>query len=339
MKFVICKTFFCLAVFCLCLSGCQRAPETESQETDSFILGFSQIGAESAWRLRNTQSVQDAGTAAGVQLIYFNAEQKQENQIRAIRSFIAYQVDVIAFVPIVSDGWIHVLEEAQYAGIPVLICDREINISNENLYAGFIGTNSRQEVVLAADFLVKKFSVNDRQEASRNRQIRIVELSGTEGSSVAINRALGFRELLAEYNDTAETPQFEIIYSASGDFLRSKGYELMSLILDSNIEDIDVVYSHNDSMTLGAIEAMKERGIRPGTDIVIVSIDAEQAAIEALRQGEINCVVECNPNQGPNIIRLASLLAQGETIPRITYMYSRVFTEWDDLSLILPRGY
>jgi len=339
-----CFAIFCFAIFCIALqslffSSCQRTQASDSQETGSLILGFSQIGAESAWRLRNTQSVQDAAAASGVQLIYFNAEQKQENQIRAIRSFIAYQVDVIAFVPIVSDGWMHVLEEAQFAGIPVLICDREINVSNENLYAGFIGTNSKQEGLIAADFLLQKFADDNQGSVRINRPIRIVELSGTEGSSVAINRGLGFRELLDEHNAGTEGPKFEIIYSASGDFLRSKGYELMSLILDSNIEDIDVVYSHNDSMTLGAIEAMKERGIRPGTDIVIVSIDAEQAAIEALRRGEINCVVECNPNQGTNILRLASLLAQGETIPRITYMYSRVFTEWDDLSLILPRGY
>jgi simple sugar transport system substrate-binding protein len=295
--------------------------------------------------------VQEAAAASGVQLLFFNAEQKQENQIKAIRSFIAYQVDVIAFVPIVTDGWEHVLEEARDAGIPVLICDREITIDNESMYAGYIGTNSTQQGRSSAEFLIKKFSPDNSEtmpsetEATvfRNRPVRIVELSGTEGSSVAIKRAQGFREILDNYNaEIANTdtpyPQFEIIYSESGDFLRSKGYELMCFILDT-FEDIDVVFSHNDSMTLGAIDAMKERDIKPGNDIVIVTIDAEQAAIDALRRGEVNCVVECNPKQGPDILSLAAYLARGEWIPPITYMYEEVFSEYDDLSLILPRGY
>lgn len=327
MKIIFNHFFLLLSIICL-LSGCQRKTEKDNTQQGDFILGFSQIGAESAWRIRNTRSVQEAAAEAGIQLLYFNAEQKQENQIKAIRSLISYQVDVIAFVPIVSDGWIHVLEEAREAGIPVLICDREINIHDENLYAGFIGTDSMQQGRSAAEYLLKKFPL------SRDRPVRIVELSGTEGSSVAINRALGFREVLA----ASSRPVFEIIYSASGDFMRSKGYELMGSILDS-IENIDVVFSHNDSMTLGAIDAMKEKGIKPGEDIVIVTIDAEQAAIDALREGEINCVVECNPKQGPDILRLAAALARGETIPRITYMREEVFSEDDDLSDILPRGY
>ena len=302
-------------------------------ETERIILGFSQIGAESAWRNHHTLSVQDAAAAAGIQLLFFNAEQRQENQIRAIRSFIAYQVDVIAFVPIVSDGWEHVLNEAREAGIPVLICDREITIPNESFFAGFIGTDSLQQGRSAAEFLLRRF-------AQDNRLIQIVELRGTEGSSVAINRALGFREIIDTHHFMTGIQKFEIIYSESGDFLRSKGYELMDSILNRfNFNDIDVLYSHNDSMTLGAIDAMKERGIRPGADIVIVTIDAEQAAIDALIRGEINCVVECNPKQGAEIIRLAALLARGETIPRITFMTEEVFTEFDDLSSIQPRGY
>jgi simple sugar transport system substrate-binding protein len=178
----------------------------------------------------------------------------------------------------------------------------------------------------AAEFLLKKFFDNEKNT------IRIIELRGTEGSSPAISRAEGFRETLKNY------PEFDIIFSASGDFLRSKGYELMRGILGDFI-DIDVIYSHNDSMTLGAIDAIKERGIKPGTDIVIVSIDAEQAAIDALKRGEINCVVECNPMQGPEIMRLAAMLARGERIPRVMYMEEEVFTEWDDLSDIAPRGY
>jgi simple sugar transport system substrate-binding protein len=321
---------------CLIFSGCEKAGK-DSQKSEGFILGFSQIGAESAWRNRNTRSVQEAAAEAGVQLLYFNAEQKQENQIKAFRSFIAYQVDVIAFVPIVSDGWERILEEARDAGIPVLVCDREINIRDESLYAGYIGTNSVQEGRSAAEFLIGKFSPDDADEP-RDRPVRIVELSGTVGSSPATKRAQGFREVLAEYHAEKNTPEFKIIHSASGDFLRSKGYELMCSILET-YDGIDVVYSHNDGMTLGAIEAMKERDIRPGQDIVIVTIDAEQAAIDALKGGEINCVVECNPKQGPDIMQLAGHLARRESIPRIAYMNEEVFTEDDDLSQIPPRGY
>jgi simple sugar transport system substrate-binding protein len=128
------------------------------------------------------------------------------------------------------------------------------------------------------------------------------------------------------------------MYSGSGDFLRSKGYEMMCSILDT-FNGIDAVFSHNDGMTLGAIDAMKERGIRPGTDIVIVTVDAEQAAIDALVRGEVNCVVECNPKQGPDIMKLAAHLARGESIPRTAYMRGELFSEDDDLSQIAPRGY
>lgn len=341
MRPFICRFFLCFALCGLLCSGCTKAPEQQKTKSEGFILGFSQIGAESAWRNCNTRSVQDAASGAEIQLLFFNAEQKQENQIKAIRSFIAYQVDVIAFVPIVSTGWKHVLEEARDAGIPVLICDREINIQNDSLYSGYIGTDSAQEGRSAAEFLLKKFApadtddTNDAENPYRKRPVRIVELSGTEGSSVAIKRARGFRELLAEHH---AVQSFEIIYSASGDFLRSKGYELACSFLDTH-EDIDVLFSHNDGMTLGAIDAMRERDIQPGTDIVIVTIDAEQAAIDALKRGEINCVVECNPKQGPEIVRLAGLLARDEAIPDRVYMDEEVFSEYDDLSNILPRGY
>jgi len=337
-------SLFFLILCCVSFSGCRKTAEKAPPKTGSFILGFSQIGSESAWRKRNTRSIQEAAAETGTQLLFFNAEQKQENQIKAIRSFIAYQVDVIAFVPIISTGWRHVLEEARDAGIPVLICDREIDIRDENLYAGYIGNNSVQQGRNAAEFLIKKFTPEDTDEPSKETKspsphpVRIVELSGTTGSSVAIKRAQGFRDVLAEHKLETTFPQFEIIYSESGDFLKSKGYELMSRILDT-FDNINVIYSHNDSMTLGAIDALKERGIQPGADIVIVTIDAEQAAIDALKRGEVNCVIECNPMLGREIMKFAGSLARGEAIPRILFMSEKVFSEFDDLSKIQPRGY
>ncbi|MCL2128560.1 MAG: substrate-binding domain-containing protein, partial [Treponema sp.] len=196
MKIFFRRSFLSVALFCLAFSGCRKAAEKKQPDNGSFILGFSQIGAESAWRNCNTRSVQEAAASAGIQLLYFNAEQKQENQIKAIRSLIAYQADVIAFVPIVSTGWKNVLEEARDAGIPVLICDREIGIQDENLYTGFIGTNSKEEGRCAAEYLVNKFTRDESGLNPDGGPVRIVELSGTEGSSVATNRALGFREVL-----------------------------------------------------------------------------------------------------------------------------------------------
>lgn len=327
---------FCSIIFLIlscCLSGCGGQKRNLPRiEEDGIIVGFSQIGAESAWRTCNTRSVQEAAAAQGVQLVYDNAEQKQENQIKALRSFIAYQVDVIVFVPIVTDGWDNVLQEARDAGIPVLVTDRKIHVEDQSLYAGFIGTDSLTEGRNAGFFVLDKFKDKQGLLDGKKEHINIVELAGTVGSSVAIGRAEGFREVLDSH------PEYRIIYSKSGDFLRSKGYELAVEFLDMH-DDIDVIYSHNDGMTLGVIEAMEERGIQPGKDIVIITIDAQQAAIDALREGKVNCVIECNPKTGPEIIKLAQDLAAGEPIPRLQYVHEEVFYETDDLSLIEPRGY
>ncbi|WP_020610882.1 ABC transporter substrate-binding protein [Sediminispirochaeta bajacaliforniensis] len=320
----------CAVIVTQCVRSETHQGATSGQ--GGIILGFSQIGAESAWRKCNTRSIQQASEESGVQLLFANAEQKQENQIKAMRSFIAYQVDVIGFVPIVADGWDNILREAMDAGIPVLVTDRKIHTEDDRLYAGFIGTDSEQEGREAAFFLLKKFSRLGNQDETGDKPVRIIEISGTEGSSVALGRAAGFREALADY------PEFTIIHSQSGDFLRSKGYEIMRNLLEV-YSDFEVVFSHNDGMTLGILDAMREAGIRPGNDVVIVTIDAEQAAIDALRRGEVNCVIECNPKTGPAIMSLAKRLARGEKIPRLLHVDETVFSEYDDLSSVAPRGY
>ena len=306
--------------------------EEQTGDPESIILGFTQIGDESAWRNCNTRSIKEAAAERKIQLVFTNAEQKQENQIKALRSFIAYQVDVIAFVPIVTDGWDTVLHEAKDAGIPVLVTDRNINTSDESLYAGFIGTDSIREGRDAALFLLEKCAEKRKKFSETGETINIVELFGTEGSSVAIGRGEGFRQVIEEH------PEFKIVFSESGDFLRSKGYELMNAILDE-VQDMDVIYSHNDGMTLGAIDAMTEHGIRPGHDVVIVTIDAEQAVMDALKRGQVNFVIECNPKTGEAIMDLVTKLAAGEPIPRLLHVPEEVFTEGDDLSDLPPRGY
>ncbi len=327
--------------FIFLLFGCNKkssqgqisADSKSNQSADKLILGFSQIGSESAWRTRNTQSIFEAAAENDIQILFDDAQQKQANQLKAIRSFIVYQVDVIAFVPIVSDGWDNVLQEAKEAGIPVILVDRKIN-SDPSLYAGFLGENSLDEGRRAAQFLINK---------CRNRAgpVTIYEMSGTENSSVVRDRAIGFREIIST------NPKFQIIHSEDGDFLRSRGKEIAeNLITKSRRKDglffddqkIDAVYSHNDSMTLGMLDTIEQYNVNT-RDTIIISVDAEQKSIDALKAGKLNCVVECNPNLGPMLMELVKQIASGNEIPRITYNHETVFTENDDFSKYEPRGY
>ena len=329
-SFILCfAVLAALFVFC----GCKKKKsQPEEKEFTPIIVGFSQIGAESAWRTCNTQSIQSAAAESDIQLIYANAEQKQENQIKAIRSFIVYQVDVIVFVPIVQDGWDNVLREAKEANIPVIVIDRTIRTSDESLYAGYLGADHREEGKKAARFLQKKYS-------RVGRPLNILELRGTDGSSVTDGRYEGFREIINKDS------RFKIIHSESGDFLRSMGKEIAERILSENGslqidgQPIDIIYSHNDSMTLGFLDVFEEHGIRGGKDVTIVSIDAEQAVIDALKEKKVNCVVECNPKLGPQAMDLVKTLYNNYEIPRITRVEETVFTEYDDLSELEPRGY
>ncbi|MBR1911443.1 MAG: ABC transporter substrate-binding protein [Treponema sp.] len=319
------------------LAGCTKPAPKEHIEPDAahdkLIVGFSQIGAESAWRIFNSKSMQSAADKEGIQLLFSNAEQKQENQIKAIRSFIMYQVDVIVFVPIVQDGWDLVLKDAKDAGIPVIICDRKIVTEDESLYAGYIGTDSAEEGRNAAKFLQKKY-------ADVNRLIRILEIRGTDGSSASDDRMKGFHEIID--SDT----RFSIVYSESGDFMRSRGKEIARNILEQNgnrlaIDGnaVDVILSANDGMTLGFLEVLNEHGIKTGSDITVVTFDAQQEAMDRLIAGEINCVLECNPDLGMQVMSLVKKVAAHEHIPRSTHVAERVFSEFDDLSDIAPRGY
>lgn len=308
------------------VSGFTKKAEQPGQ--DPVILGFSQLGSESGWRIGNSRDVIAAAEQAGVQLMFENAEQKQENQIKAIRSFIAYQVDVIAFAPIVEDNWRNVLTEAREAGIPVLCTDRFIAEEDTELIVGFVGSDFYEEGRRAGEFLVKKADQLGRDH------LRIVEITGTIDSTPMRQRAIGFREVIQD------DPRFEIVESMSGDFLRSKGKECMTSILKEQGLHIDVLFSHNDAMTLGAIEAIQAYGMEPGKDIVIITVDGEQGAIDLLKQGKINCVVECTPKIGSIIMNLAKKLAAGETVERYTYSQETVFSEFDeDLQSIPPRGY
>ena len=329
-------TVFILALLCLLFFIIKNNPKqniNSEPQREKLILGFSQIGSESAWRTRNTESIFEAAAENDIQILFDDAQQKQENQLKAIRSFIVYQVDVIAFVPIVEDGWDNVLKEAKEAGIPVILVDRKIN-ADPSLYAGFLGENSLEEGRRAAQFLVNKCR-------NRTGPVTIYEMSGTENSSVVRDRALGFREIIST------NPKFQIIHSEDGDFLRSRGKEIAEkLITQSYKKDglyfegqkIDAVYSHNDSMTLGMLDTIDQYNVNT-RNTIIISVDAEQKSIDALKAGKLNCVVECNPNLGPMLMELVKQIAMGNEIPRITYNHETVFTENDDFSKYEPRGY
>ncbi len=323
-----------ILIFLFSLIQTKSKTNSSLQKPEKLILGFSQIGSESAWRTRNTESIFEAAANYDIQLLFDDAQQKQANQLKAIRSFIVYQVDVIAFVPIVEDGWDNVLQEAKDAGIPVIVVDREIK-ADESLYAGFLGENSYEEGINAARFLVQKCK-------NQNKTINILEITGTENSSVAIMRAKGFREIIEKEN--ANQKKFEIIHSEDGDFLRSKGKEIINKLVQENKglkfdnKNIDVLFSHNDSMTLGILDALEENKINT-KDIIIISIDAEQKSIDALVEGKLNCVVECNPNLGPTLMQLVQDIAKGNSIPRKTYIAESIFTENDNFLTYTPRGY
>ena len=324
--FVVFVTFSSIFFTCKNLSKeIERIPEKES-----LIIGFSQIGTESSWRIRNTESIFEAASEKNIKILFDDAKQKQSNQLKAIRSFIVYQVDVIVFVPIVSDGWNNVLQEAKEADIPVIVIDRQIDVDS-SLYAGFLGENGFEEGRAAGKFLLQKV------ENMTNQKINILELSGTENSSIAIERAGGFRDIIQK--DT----RLNIIHSEDGDFLRSRGKEIMDKILGMNKglyfegEPIDVIFSHNDPMTLGLLESFERNGVSDYP--IIISIDAEQECIDALVNGKIDCVVECNPNLGPVLMELVEAVAAKKEIPRVTYMNESVFTEDDDFSTYIPRGY
>jgi simple sugar transport system substrate-binding protein len=266
------------------------------------VLGFSQVGAESGWRTANTESIKSAAKDAGIELKFADAQQKQENQIKAIRSFIAQKVDVIAFSPVVETGWDPVLHEAKAAHIPVILTDRSV-AADPSLYVTFMGSDFVEEGRRAGNWL-EKF------EEGKPGPINIVELQGTVGSAPAIDRKKGFEEVISKDS------RMKIIRSQTGDFTRAKGKEVMEAFLKAEGKNINVLYAHNDDMALGAIQAIEEAGMKPGSDITIISIDGTRAAFQAMIDGKQNVVVECNPLLGPQLMSATKDLVAGKPLPK-----------------------
>jgi galactofuranose transport system substrate-binding protein len=267
------------------------------------VLGFSQIGAESEWRTANSESIKSAAKEAGIELKFSDAQQKQENQIKAIRSFIAQKVDVIAFSPVVESGWGTVLREAKAAKIPVILSDRAVDEKDSSLWVAFMGSDFVEEGRRAGRWLVEKMK-------GQAGPVNIVELQGTVGSAPAIDRKKGFEEIIKA------DPKFKIVRSQTGDFTRAKGKEVMEAFLKAEGKKINVLYAHNDDMAIGAIQAIEEAGMKPAKDIIIISIDAVKGAFEAMIAGKLNVSVECSPLLGPQLMTAVKDLMAGKTIPK-----------------------
>jgi galactofuranose transport system substrate-binding protein len=298
-----------------------QEPKAEKKYED-LIVGYAQLGAESEWRVANTSSVKETAELLNVELRFLDAQQKQENQIEAIRKFIIQRVDVIGVSPIVETGWVQVFQEAKDAGIPIILVDRRAAVP-EDMYVSYLGSDFLEEGRKAANIMVDLVG----------GQANIVELVGTIGSAPANDRYKGFREVLKDH------PGIIIIDSASGDFTRARGKEVMAGFLRKHGTDITAVYAHNDDMALGAIQAIEEYGLKPGKDIIIVSVDAARGAFEAMIAGKLNATVECNPLLGPQFFELALKVVNGQTVPKWVPSIETVFFPEDASSILPTRKY
>jgi simple sugar transport system substrate-binding protein len=305
----ILKTMLLGSAIALALGGSGLAAD--------LTVGFSQIGSESGWRAAETSVTKLEAEKRGIDLKFADAQQKQENQIKAIRSFIAQGVDAILVAPVVATGWESVLEEAKDAEIPVILLDRGID-GSPDLYMTMVASDQVLEGKVAGEWLVKD---------AAGKECNVVELQGTTGSSPAINRKKGFEEAIAG------TPTIKIIRSQTGDFTRAKGKEVMEGFLkaEGGGKDICALYAHNDDMAVGAIQAIKEAGLKPGTDIKVVSIDAVPDIFKAMADGEANATVELTPNMaGPAFDVLEKFMADGTMPPKQIITESKLYTPADE---------
>ena len=308
------------------LAGCGSRRSTaddtvtsEEIQMDRIVVGFSQLGAESDWRSANTESMKSTFTKeAGYDLIFEDGQQKQANQIRAIRTFIQQEVDYIVLAPVTETGWDTVLREAKDAGIPVILIDRKVSVDDDSLYASWVGSDFVREGQDAGYWLEDYMKKQGREDD----EINIVVLKGTKGASATIGRTRGFNEVAKVQHN------WNILQQVDGEFTTAKGKEEMARLLDQ-YEDIDVVVSQNDDMTFGALEAIREAGKTAGVngDITVISFDAVDAGVELVRNGEINIDVQCNPDQGKYVEQIIQDMEAGKEIEKAYYVPERVYTQ------------
>lgn len=320
-----------LAVLGLAACSSEQAPadagsdggDTGASAEETISIGFSQVGAESGWRAANTKSIQDTLTEEnGFDLSFSDAQQKQENQIQALRSYIQQGVDVLAFSPVVETGWDAVLEEAKAADIPVILTDRAVDSDDDSLYESFIGSDFVLEGEMAGEWAAEQYD---------GEGFQVVELQGTTGAAPAIDRKEGFASAI-------EGTDLEIIDSQTGNFTRTEGKQVMEGFLQK-YDDIDLVFAHNDDMGLGAIEAIEAAGMVPGEDIQIITIDAVKDGMQALADGKINYIVECNPLLGPDLAEVAKKVIAGEEVEKRIVVKDEAFDQEAAAEALPSREY
>lgn len=305
-----------LAVLMLCLGGCSDDGDTAPSQEDRLItVGISQIGAESDWRVANSESMKKVFSEEnGYRLLFSDARQKQENQIIAIRQFIQQRVDYIVLMPLSETGWESVLQEARSAGIPVILVDRCIAVEDESLFATHIGSDFSLEGQQAVDWMEKVYAGAET--------VNIVHIQGTLGSTAQIGRTGALETAIARHENWNVLTRFD------GDFTQAKTYEVMSLYLESleNAQPIDVVYCENDNEAFGAIQALTEYGYVCGKDVQIITFDATKNALRRVARGEIALAVECNPLLGELVEEVISRLERGESVEKHLYVDEQCFT-------------
>lgn len=312
----------CISMFCC---GCTKAEgRTYNEDTkipineNSIVVGVSQVGSESVWRSANTLSIQSVFTKDnGYFLIFDNARQKQENQMKAIRNFISLQVDYIVLSPITEDGWETILKEAKDADIPVILMDRKVDVSDPSLYTSWVGADFYAEGKKAGRWLADYLNSKGRG----NEEINIVVLQGTQGATSQIGRTNGFESIRKKHRN------WNLLEQVDAEYTTAKGKEEMQRML-KKYNDIDVVISQNDDMTFGALEAINKAGKKTGVDgdIIIISFDAVKRALEFVEKGIINVDIECNPNQAQKVSDVIMRLEKSKSVQKEYFVDEMVFT-------------
>ena len=320
-------TLIALLALVSLLWGCSDDAGTQrAQSSSKLVLGFSQVEAQANWDRANAASIRDAARDAGIELRLEDARRSQQTQVAALRSLVKQRVDVIAFSPVVENGWEAVLREIRAAGIPVILMDRTIEVSDVSLYASLVGSDFVEEGRRAARWLL---------EHTRDLpgEIDIVELRGSVGSAPANDRKLGFSEIIATDR------RYRIIRSQSADFDRERARELMAGFLESEGRRIRVAFAHSDTMALGAIEAIENAGLEPASDVLVIAIEGSRKGLEAIVAGKLNVSVECSPLLGPQLMSVARDLGAGKPVPRRVITQETVFTRENAAAELPNRAY
>lgn len=310
-------------------AGTTEEVTTESGET--ITVGFSQVGAESDWRTANSESMKATFSEEnGYELTFDDAQQKQENQITAIRNFIQQEVDYIVLAPVTETGWDTVLQEAKDAGIPVIIVDRMVDVSDDSLYTAWVGSDFKAEGVKACATLKAYLEAAGRG----SDQINIVDIQGTIGASAQIGRTAGLEEAVAANSN------WKLLAKETGEFTQAKGQEVMESLLKQYGDDIDVVYCENDNEAFGAIDAIKNAGKTVGADgdILVMSFDSTNAGLTDMLDGSITINTECNPLHGPRVAEIIQALEKGETVDKMKYVDEEIFAADDSVKSVTIDG-